>query len=66
MTTDPKVVRAYILGLEMAVITAKRYIGLSMINYIGELEEIMEQARNVPGYREWVSGIKGDKNDGQT
>lgn len=64
METNPKHIRAYILGLEMAVITAKKYVGIDMINYIGELEEIMEQARNIPEYREWVNGIKGEGNDG--
>jgi hypothetical protein len=54
MNLNPKEVRAYILGLETAVLTAKRYKGISMLNYIGELEEMIDQAENIHGYREWL------------
>lgn len=56
MNINPTEVRSYILGLEMAVMTAKRYMGVDMINFIGHIEELMESARNISGYREWLKG----------
>lgn len=60
MNLNPKEVRAFILGLESAVMTAKKYKGIDMLNYIEELEEQMEQARNIPGYREWMKGMNNE------
>lgn len=69
MNLNPNELRAYVLGLSQAIIIAKRYVGIDMVNYIGELENAIDQAESLPGYKEWLnkfttcehSGVKFNK-----
>lgn len=53
MNIDPRELKGYILGLTQAKLIAKRYVGIDMVNYIGELDDLsklMEEVRLIVLY----------------
>lgn len=51
---NPIELKGYLSGVEAAIQLAKRYKGIDMKNYIGELEEIMHISQHIPGYQDWL------------
>ena len=56
---NPLELYGLITGLKQARLIAERYKGVDMKNYIGELDERIDAAENVKGYREYITKREG-------